>query len=134
MSYPADHAKYPNQPKGITAVLIERNLYQAWLRGKCEKKCNQDVVACCNKHIMKLQPDFLKQKSLVQETMEGLGHLCLFLPKFHCKLNFIEFFWGAVKRYLHKNCDYTSLGALDVSMDGGLLGQLGHSMSATSLT
>ena len=56
---------------------------------------------------MESQADFLKQKSLVQETIEGLGHLCLFLPKFHCELNFIEFFWRAVKRYLHENCNYT---------------------------
>ncbi|KAJ7330494.1 hypothetical protein DFH08DRAFT_623539, partial [Mycena albidolilacea] len=35
------------------------------------------------------------------------GHLCIFLPKFHCELNLIEFFGGAVKKYLHDNCDYT---------------------------
>ena len=52
-------------------------------------------------------PLFQGQKSLVQETIEALGHLCLILPKFHCELNFIEFFWGAVKKYLHDNCDYT---------------------------
>ena len=56
------------------------------------------------------QPDFLAQKSSVQEAIEDDGHLCIFLPKFHCKLNLIEFFWGAVKRYLHNHCDYTFEG------------------------
>jgi transposase len=54
-----------------------------------------------------LQPDFKDQRSLVQEVIESVGHLCIFLPKFHCELNFIEFFWGAVKKYLRENCDYT---------------------------
>jgi len=54
-----------------------------------------------------LQPDFQQQKSLVQEVIEAAGHLCILLPKFHCELNFIEFFWGAVKKYLRDNCDYT---------------------------
>jgi hypothetical protein len=54
-----------------------------------------------------LQPDFKEQKSLVQEVIEAAGHLCIFLPKFHCELNFIEFFWGVVKKYLRDNCDYT---------------------------
>ena len=35
------------------------------------------------------------------------GHLCLFLPKFHCGLNSTEFFWGMAKKYLQDNCDYT---------------------------
>ncbi|TFY69697.1 hypothetical protein EVJ58_g265 [Rhodofomes roseus] len=50
---------------------------------------------------------FIKQKSLVQETIEAAGHLCIFLPKFHCEINFIEYFWGAVKKYLHDCCDCT---------------------------
>jgi hypothetical protein len=57
-----------------------------------------------------LQPDFEEQKSLVQETIEAAGHLCIFLLKFYCELNFIvriiEFFWGAVKKYLREHCDY----------------------------
>ncbi|TFK48662.1 hypothetical protein OE88DRAFT_1646799 [Heliocybe sulcata] len=54
-----------------------------------------------------LQPDFQAQTSLIQEAIDAAGHLCIILPKFHCELNFIEFFWGAVKKYLQENCDYT---------------------------
>jgi hypothetical protein len=49
----------------------------------------------------------MEQKSLVQEVIEAASHLCIVLPKFHCELNFIKFFWGTVKKYIHNNCDYT---------------------------
>ncbi|KAJ8591783.1 hypothetical protein M405DRAFT_692375, partial [Rhizopogon salebrosus TDB-379] len=35
------------------------------------------------------------------------GHLCLFLPKFYCELNYIEFFRGMLKKHLRNQCDYT---------------------------
>jgi hypothetical protein len=41
-----------------------------------------------------------------QDVIEPMGHMCIFLPKFHCELNFIEFFWGVIKKFLHDNCDY----------------------------
>jgi hypothetical protein len=59
---------------------------------------------CCAKHILELQPDFKEQRSLVQEVIEAAGHLCIFLPKSHCELNFIKFFWGVVKKYLCEHC------------------------------
>jgi hypothetical protein len=61
----------------------------------------------CASAILSHQPDFMEQRPLVQEVMEEAGHQCLILPKFHCELNTIEFFWGAAKRWLRENCDYT---------------------------
>ena len=49
------------------------------------------------------------------ELIESRGHKVIFYPKFHCELNFIEFFWGAVKKYLRDNCDYT-FATLKVNM------------------
>jgi hypothetical protein len=42
-----------------------------------------------------MQADFLEQRSMIAETIEDAGHPVIFCPKYHCELNFIEFFWGA---------------------------------------
>ncbi|TFY76790.1 hypothetical protein EWM64_g7221 [Hericium alpestre] len=106
MNFDEDHPEFPNQPKGIKQVLVERGLWLPDLRMQC-KSCEPEATQCCAKRILNLQDDFKEQKSLVQEVIEKAGHLCIFLPKFHCELNPIEFFWGAVKRYLREHCDYT---------------------------
>ena len=74
---------------------------------KRPKQCSVDLIDCCARRLLSQQPDFLEQKSSVQEVIEATGHLCIFLPNFHCELNFIEFFWGTVKKYLWEHCDYT---------------------------
>jgi hypothetical protein len=43
----------------------------------------------------------------VQDVIEAAGHLCIFLPNTTASSILSSFFWGAVKRYLHENCDYT---------------------------
>ncbi|KIJ51390.1 hypothetical protein M422DRAFT_244566 [Sphaerobolus stellatus SS14] len=102
MNFSSTHPNHPGQPKGMKQILLERGLYQVGLTMQCKKKkdgsggkCKSDATACCAKRILELQPDFKEQKSLVQEVIEECGHICIFLPKFHCELNFIEFFWGA---------------------------------------
>ena len=109
MILPADHPTAPGKPKGVKLVPQECGLWRTglWLECQKPKQCSTD---CCAKTILAKQPNFLAQKSSVQEVIEDAGHLCIFLPKFQCELNFIEFFWGAVKRYLCKHCDYTFEG------------------------
>ena len=109
---------------------------------KRPKQCSVDLIDCCARRLLSQQPDFLEQKYSVQEVIEATGHLCIFLPNFHCEFNFIEFFWGAVKKCLWEHCDYTfdmlkanvpkalksvqiktmEIGALDDSLDGSLQG------------
>jgi hypothetical protein len=114
MCFPAGHPEFPEKPKGMRQVLIERNLWKNGLVMQCKKgkdelsgKCKPEAIDCCAKRLLDLQPDFQEQKSLVQEVIEAAGYLCIFLPKFHCELNFIEYFWGMVKRYLREHCDYS---------------------------
>ena len=104
-----DHPTNPDQPKGIKQVLTEWGLWRQGLLLDCKKPkiCSVDLIDCYARRLLSQQSDFLEQKSSVQEVIEAAGHLCIFLPKFHCELNFIEFFWGAVKKYLQEHCDYT---------------------------
>ena len=52
---------------------------------------------CCMQWLLLLQDDFKNEKPLLQLIIEGAGHTCLFLPKFHCELNPIELVWGQAK-------------------------------------
>src|SRR5882762_2865298 len=95
-------------------VLTERGLWRNGLLLICKNKKTKTPSWMANvilKQLIVVQHAFfhcsLISQSLVQETIEAVGHLCIFLPKFHCELNFIEFFWGAVKKYLWEHCDYT---------------------------
>ena len=113
MVFPSNHPKYPNQPKGIKQILIERGLWHNGLRLECElckgknKQIDPTRINCCARRIMSLQPDFLAQKSELETVIEEAEHKCIFYPKFHCELNFIEMYWGAAKRYTREHCDYT---------------------------
>ena len=108
MVFPSDHPVSPNVAKGIKHVLNKWGLWKTGLSLECKKpKCSIDATDCCARWLLSQQPDFLEQKSSVQEVIKAAGHLFIFLLKFYCELNFIEFFWGAVKKYLHDRCNYT---------------------------
>jgi hypothetical protein len=114
MVFPFDHPKYPGEPKGIMHVLRDRGLFNPALRldcDDCRKKRSHDPgrhlrTDCCHRRVMATQPDFLAQRSGIQEAVEDAGHLFGFYPKFHCELNYIEMYWGAAKRFARENCAY----------------------------
>ena len=51
--------------------------------------------------------DFKSQKPAVYECIEGRGHECIFLPKFHPECNFIERYWCRCKQKSRSICDYS---------------------------
>ena len=53
------------------------------------------------------QPESRAELPITQKVVEDAGHLCVFLPKYHCQIDIIEYFWGASKRYTREHCDYT---------------------------
>lgn len=79
---------------------------------------------CCCKRLLGSQPDFRSERSALERVVEAgsreligprgpitVGHRCLFLPKYHCELNWIERYWGTAKKYARRHCGY-SLTAL----------------------
>ena len=97
--FPEDHPSMPGWFKGMAQIICECGLWpEAGLPAQCpEFKCPPNCMDCCCQHVLFVQPDFTAQGSQLQELIESRGHLCDFYPKYHCKLNFIEQYWGAAK-------------------------------------
>ncbi|RPB06435.1 hypothetical protein P167DRAFT_497654, partial [Morchella conica CCBAS932] len=108
------------KPKGLKVILQERGLWQDSLKHKCKAICDTLASgACCAERLMSIQPDFKDQTSKVQQLVTERGHLAIVYPKFHCELNWIEYFWDAAKWYTRKNCTYT-LSALRSCIPEGI--------------
>ena len=88
--------------KGMEQIIRERGLWpETGLLADCPGKCPPDRENCCCCTLLFNQPDFVSQKSELQELVEKQGHLCDFYPKYHCEMNFIEQYWGAAKLCFH---------------------------------
>lgn len=76
---------------------------------KLKKCCSDDHAGeeCCLERILSNQEDFKAQKSILEETLLGTGHMMTLYPKYHCETNWIERHWGEAKRVARANCDYT---------------------------
>jgi hypothetical protein len=93
-------------PKGVKQILQERECYIEKTKFKCTPRCPEPLSypipasakpPCCLARILSNHKDFFEQRSAIETLIEGRGHKCLFLPKFHCELNPIEMYWGYAK-------------------------------------
>jgi hypothetical protein len=60
--------------------------------------------------LLSAQPDFQEQQSALEEVVREKQDIFEMYPKFHCECNFIERYWGAVKRVARERCDYSFAG------------------------
>jgi hypothetical protein len=94
-----DHPSMLGWFKGMEQIIQERGLWLAeGLKAQCQNfRCPPGRTDCCCRQLLFSQPDFINNKSQLQELIESHGHLCDFYPKYHCELNFIEQYWGTAK-------------------------------------
>lgn len=97
--FPHDHPTHPGEFKGMAQILQERGLPVLRLTQCSKFKCVDISANCCCRRILFNQPDFKAQRPAIQELIESRGHICIFYPKYHCELNFIEQIWGKAKYY-----------------------------------
>jgi hypothetical protein len=77
--------------KGMAIILEERGFDASKKLAECKGfKCQDSNANCCCRHILYNQPDFVNVEPLLEQTCKSRGFRVIFLPKFHCELNFIE--------------------------------------------
>jgi hypothetical protein len=78
------------EAKGLQLTLKEHGFDIHGMRVKCSPVCPFENNDCCMACLLSKQDDFRLQESLLEQKIKSKGHLCIFLPKFHCELNPIE--------------------------------------------
>ncbi|KAG2046448.1 hypothetical protein BDR06DRAFT_899234 [Suillus hirtellus] len=99
--------------KGMAQILVERGYTNAPnLPAECQEfKCPGGKSDCCCWRLMYTQADFANVESNLEATCHARGFDVIFLPKYHCELNFIEQCWGFAKR-LYRKKDRSSSEAI----------------------
>jgi len=97
--FPDDHLSMPSWFKGMVIIIAERGLWPAdGLPVQCPSFCcSPGRTNCCCRRLLFSQPDFTGQKLQLQKAIKCYGHLYDFYPKYYCKMNFIEQYWGSMK-------------------------------------
>lgn len=109
--------------KGMAVILEEHGYSNATkLLAQCPNfKCKDpDNGLCCCRRILYQEPDFEDAPSLLKELGGQRGFPILFLPKFHCELNFIEMVWGRAKYWYRRNPPSSREDDLEANMINAL--------------
>lgn len=103
--FPDDHPQHPGKFKGMAVILEERGYgNMSKVRYECKGfKCDPDNDRCCCRRMLYKQPDFANVKTNLEIACARRGFPVLFLPKFHCEINFIEQCWCHAKRTYRLN-------------------------------
>src|SRR5216683_868183 len=78
------------EAKGLQQTLKEHGFDMRGMCAKCSPVCPFESESCCMAQLLSKQDDFRLQESLLKHKIKAKGHVCIFLPKFHCELNPIE--------------------------------------------
>jgi hypothetical protein len=78
------------EAKGLQQTLEEHRFNVRGMWAKCRPVCPFKSESCCMAQLLSKQDDFQFQDSLLEHKVKAKGHICIFLPKFHCELNPIE--------------------------------------------
>ena len=113
-----DHPTMPGWFKGMEVIIQERGLWpEKGMNAQCDGfKCVAGKMDCCCRQLLFTQPDFVDQKSHLEELITSRSHICEFYPKYHCELNFIEQYWGAAKLYYRNSPKTTDINEMEANM------------------
>ena len=102
-------AVFEGKPKGLRQILEERGIWKEGmtLHGR-KDEFGKLVPNTSALKVMESALDFIKEPCLLTETINSLGHVALFTPKYHPELNFIERVWGRSKWFLRMFCTYST--------------------------
>lgn len=103
--------------KGVKTILIERDDWDDSLILDCStskprnyKHAEEGTPTfnrCCGRRRLSLHEDFQNTKCWLEAVMDDYEDCeLIFLPKFHCELNFIERIWGYCKAHLRRCCTF----------------------------
>jgi hypothetical protein len=111
--FPEDHKK-AGWFKGMAKIIRERGHTKAEkLKYECGGfKCPPEKEGkCCCQHFLYNEADFANVESHLEMICHERSFPVLFLPKFHCELNFIEQCWGRAKC---KYCEFPPSSKEDI--------------------